>query len=119
MGSKDDSPTQGMTHLNSLVPQLEMAAQRLRRELIGFEHLAGALLAYAQQLPGFEPQALNDLAQHWLRSGAFALDDPALEPFERLEAVLRSQQGSPVRSDSLPKEQQRGFPYPPLLRSVR
>jgi len=108
-----------MTHLNSLLPQFQMAAHRLQRELIGFEHLAGALLAYAQQKPGFDPNALNDLAQHWMRSGAFAPDDPALEPFERLEAMLRSHQGSPVLAEYLPKEQQRGFPYPPVLRPVK
>lgn len=117
----DDSdlpPTQGMRHLRSLLPGLEMAAHRLQRELVGFEHLAGALLAYAQMRPGYDPEALDELAQYWMRSGVFAADDPALEPFERLEAVLRSQRGCPVDASSLAKEQRRGFPYPPLLRQV-
>lgn len=119
MDSQGDPATQGLAQLQRLLPQLQAAAQRLQRELVGFEHLVGALLAYAQQQPGYDSHGLNDLAQHWMRSGAFALDDPALEPFERLEAVLRSQQGQPVRLDSLPREQRRGFPYPPLLRPVQ
>ncbi|WP_147476778.1 hypothetical protein [Vandammella animalimorsus] len=115
----EDAPTQGISELRAAKALLGHATRRLERELVGFEHLAGALLAYAQGLQGYDPRALNDLAQHWLRSGEFALDDPALEPFERLEAVLRSQLGEPVLAAELPKEQQRGFPYPPLLRRVK
>lgn len=114
-----EAPTQGMSQLHAALSALQQATTRLERELVGFEHLAGALLAYAQQQPGFDPVALNDLAQHWMRSGEWSLDDPALAPFERLEAVLRSRQDSPVRTDSLPIEQRRGFPYPPLLRPVK
>lgn len=64
-----EAPTQGMSQLHAALSALQQATTRLERELVGFEHLAGALLAYAQQQPGFDPVALNDLAQHWMRSG--------------------------------------------------
>lgn len=118
MGNEVDPSTQGARQLRHLAQGLLETTQRVERELVGFEHLAGALLAYARGLPGYDPQALHHLAQYWLRSGEWSPDDPALDPFERLEAVLRSEQGHPVDARRLPKELQRGFPSPPTLRPV-
>ena len=116
MKEREEAPTEGVRSLRSLVAGMQEVAHQVERELVGFEHLVGCVLAYAQTLPGYDPAALLDLATHPLRAGEWSLDDPALSPFERLEAVLRSQQGSPVLAQHLPREARRGFPYPTMLR---
>lgn len=107
-----------LQNLKTIEVALADARYQLTQELAGFDRLVGILLQYAQGLQGYDDQALTDRLLAVISTGELEPDDPACMPFERLEVMLRSRQGNPVASDSLPKEQRRGFPAQPALRLV-
>ncbi|MCO1336239.1 hypothetical protein MO867_18060 [Microbulbifer sp. OS29] len=85
------------------------------RQIEGLEHLVGLLLAYVQYQPNYSPEDLQalmnaQLVEHMARDA----HDPFLDPFERIEAMLRCHEGQPVHPDDQPTEFYRGFPMPSL-----
>lgn len=103
-----------LMNLERIEVALTESRHALTQELLGLEQLVGSLLCYAQSLPGFVADDLLVLAGAQLAAETLRPHDPLHGPLERLEAMLRSQAGSPVDPAEIDKESRLGFPYPPL-----
>ena len=83
------------------------------RDRQGLEWLVGLLLQQLQGMPGYSDEHLLEaVVQGYGELAEHDPADPAIEPYVRLEVMLRSRLGEPVDASCLPRGLQAGYPAP-------